>query len=179
MTRLHRAKRSPVRRLGALAVLTGKFHVKLLALAGNTEVTSDRAVSLAFIGASSLKLARINMFELLARSRKVTSPLSERAFLKSGRVIWQTAAAQLLVYTPFARRWVDIASGAGFPEMVVAILSAEMQRRAEVHYLESDRRKCAFLREVARATDAPAHIHGRSHRNVRSLLVVTCGHSHL
>ena len=178
MTRLHRAKRSPVRRLGALAVLTGKFHVKLLALAGNTEVTSDRAVSLAFIGASSLKLARINCSSFSRAREKSQAPLSERAFLKSGRVIWQTAA-QLLVYTPFARRWVDIASGAGFPEMVVAILSAEMQRRAEVHYLESDRRKCAFLREVARATDAPARIHGRSHRNVRSLLVITCGHSHL
>jgi len=31
---------------------------------------------------------------------------------------------------------------------------------AEVHRLESDQRKCAFLREVARATDAPARIHG-------------------
>ena len=32
---------------------------------------------------------------------------------------------------------------------------------AEVYCLESDQRKCAFLREVARATDAPARIHGR------------------
>ena len=44
--------------------------------------------------------------------------------------------------------------------MVVAILLAEMQGRAEVHCLESDQSKCAFLREVARATDAPARIHG-------------------
>ena len=35
-----------------------------------------------------------------------------------------------------------------------------MQGRAEVHRLESDQRECAFLREVARATDAPARIHG-------------------
>src|ERR1700691_5328655 len=35
-----------------------------------------------------------------------------------------------------------------------------MQKRAEVHRLESDQRKCAFLRELARATDAPARIHG-------------------
>lgn len=68
---------------------------------------------------------------------------------------WRTVA---WVYAPFARRWVDLGSGAGFPEMVVAILLAEMQGRAEVQCLESDQRKCAFLRGVARATDAPARM---------------------
>jgi 16S rRNA (guanine527-N7)-methyltransferase len=42
--------------------------------------------------------------------------------------------------------------------MVIAIQLAEI-RGAEIHCIESDQRKCAFLREVARATAAPAHIH--------------------
>jgi 16S rRNA (guanine527-N7)-methyltransferase len=42
--------------------------------------------------------------------------------------------------------------------MVVAI-QLTGRPGAMVHLIESDRRKCAFLREVARATSAPAHIH--------------------
>ena len=38
-------------------------------------------------------------------------------------------------------------SGAGFPGLVLAIMGAP-----EVHLIESDTRKCAFLREVARET---------------------------
>ena len=127
---------------------------------GNTEVTSDRATGLAFIGVISQTEARLDKYvEFLARRRKVTNLTSERAFSQ----VWTrhlADCAQLLGYAPFARRCVDLGSGAGFPEMVVAILLAEMQGRAEVHRLESDQRKCPFLREVTRATDAPARIHG-------------------
>jgi 16S rRNA (guanine527-N7)-methyltransferase len=42
--------------------------------------------------------------------------------------------------------------------MVIAIQLAEI-RGVEVHCIESDQRKCAFLRAVARATGAPAYIH--------------------
>lgn len=48
----------------------------------------------------------------------------------------------------------DIGSGAGFPAMVLSILGA-----ADVHLVDSDSRKCAFLREVARVTESPAKIH--------------------
>lgn len=52
---------------------------------------------------------------------------------------------------PNARIWLDIGSGAGFPGLVLAILGAE--NGATHHILiESDARKAAFLREVARAT---------------------------
>ena len=49
---------------------------------------------------------------------------------------------------------VDLGSGAGFPGLVLAILGA-----GEVHLIEADRRKCAFLREVARATETPLTVH--------------------
>ena len=50
--------------------------------------------------------------------------------------------------------WVDIGSGAGFPGMVLAILNA-----GTVHLVESNQRKCAFLREVARMTQTNVEIH--------------------
>ena len=145
----------------------------------NNEVTSDHATVLAFIGVISQTEARLDKYvEFLARRRKVRNLTSERAFSQ----VWTrhlADCAQLLGYAPFARRWVGLGSGAGFPEMVVAILLAEMQGRAEVHRLESDQRKCAFLREVTRANDASCPHSWQSYRNVRSLLVVTCGRSHL
>ncbi|MFV3127328.1 16S rRNA (guanine(527)-N(7))-methyltransferase RsmG [Niveispirillum sp. KHB5.9] len=49
---------------------------------------------------------------------------------------------------------VDLGSGAGFPGLVLAILGVR-----SVHLVESDVRKAAFLREVARVTGAPATIH--------------------
>lgn len=56
---------------------------------------------------------------------------------------------------PNARRWLDLGSGAGFPGLVVAVkLTGELGAR--VHLIESNRRKCAFLREAARETGAPA-----------------------
>jgi len=50
--------------------------------------------------------------------------------------------------------WTDLGSGAGFPGLVLAILGA-----GEVHLIESDARKCAFLREAARVTACPVTIH--------------------
>ena len=67
-------------------------------------------------------------------------------------------SAQLLALAPHALRWVDLGSGAGFPGLVVAILIAG-RAGAQVDLIESNARKCAFLREVARETAAPARIH--------------------
>ena len=59
---------------------------------------------------------------------------------------------------PNARRWVDLGSGGGFPGLVTAILLAD-EPDASVHLVESDKRKAAFLRTVARETGVPATIH--------------------
>lgn len=45
---------------------------------------------------------------------------------------------------------VDLGSGAGFPGLVLALLSGR-----EAHLVESDRRKCAFLQEAARTLGLP------------------------
>ncbi|NNM73695.1 16S rRNA (guanine(527)-N(7))-methyltransferase RsmG [Enterovirga aerilata] len=50
--------------------------------------------------------------------------------------------------------WADLGSGAGFPGLVVAIA----RPGTRMHLVESDGRKCAFLRHVARATGASAQV---------------------
>jgi 16S rRNA (guanine527-N7)-methyltransferase len=50
---------------------------------------------------------------------------------------------------------IDLGSGAGLPGLILAILRPDL----EVHLIESDARKCAFLREAARETAASATIH--------------------
>lgn len=50
-------------------------------------------------------------------------------------------------------RVIDLGSGAGFPGLVLSIVTG-----ARVVLAESDSRKCAFLREVRRLTDANAEI---------------------
>lgn len=67
-------------------------------------------------------------------------------------------SAQILSIHPRAIRWLDIGSGAGFPSMVLAMQLADV-RGAVVHCVESNQRKCAFLREAARAACAPIIVH--------------------
>jgi 16S rRNA (guanine527-N7)-methyltransferase len=70
-------------------------------------------------------------------------------------------SAQLSVLTPDAQRWLDLGSGGGFPGLVLGIILSDRQR-GEIDLIESNGRKCAFLRQAARATGARAHIrHGR------------------
>ena len=49
----------------------------------------------------------------------------------------------------------DLGSGAGFPGLVLAVLRADLQ----VHLVEADARKAAFLREAARETGAKPVVH--------------------
>ena len=67
-------------------------------------------------------------------------------------------SAQLRALAPEARLWLDLGSGAGFPGLVVAILQTG-RPDFRMHLVESNRKKCAFLAEVARETKAPVDIH--------------------
>jgi 16S rRNA (guanine527-N7)-methyltransferase len=62
---------------------------------------------------------------------------------------------QLRGLAPLARRWVDLGSGAGFPGLVVALDLPD----GDVHLIESNGKKSAFLREVARETGVALSIH--------------------
>jgi 16S rRNA (guanine527-N7)-methyltransferase len=120
--------------------------------------TQDRTAALKLVPVSRETQQRLAAFvDLLARWRKITNLISATSFEE----VWSrhiADSAQLLTLAPKAKRWVDLGSGAGFPGMVLAIQLAD-EPGALVHLIESDQRKCAFLREVARATGAAAQIH--------------------
>ncbi len=56
------------------------------------------------------------------------------------------------------RRWVDLGTGGGFPGLVCAIALQSRGEATEFHLIESDTRKCAFLRQVAQKTHTSVHI---------------------
>ncbi len=70
-------------------------------------------------------------------------------------------SAQLVPLIPGGARTVtDIGSGAGFPGLVIAVMTG-----LDTHLIESDARKAAFLREAIRLTRANATVHdGRAER---------------
>lgn len=54
--------------------------------------------------------------------------------------------------------WVDLGAGGGFPGLVVAILAEELAPNLNVTLVESDARKCVFLRSVLRETGIDATV---------------------
>ena len=68
--------------------------------------------------------------------------------------IWQRHVLDSLQLSPLlpasAGPLVDLGSGAGFPGLMLALVSGR-----ETHLVESDRRKCAFLIEAARVLELP------------------------
>jgi 16S rRNA (guanine527-N7)-methyltransferase len=65
-------------------------------------------------------------------------------------------SAQLAAMIPDTVKIIaDLGSGAGFPGMVLAIMRPDL----EVHLVESDEKKCQFLKTVSRETGVKAHIH--------------------
>ncbi len=54
-----------------------------------------------------------------------------------------------------SRTLYDLGSGAGFPGLVLAILRPDL----DVHLIESDLRKCSFLKAVSRETGASVTVH--------------------
>lgn len=72
--------------------------------------------------------------------------------------LWQRHmldSAQIAPLIPGGKKVVDFGSGAGFPGLVLACLDPTL----DVHLVESDQRKCAFLREVNRTVGCGASIH--------------------
>ncbi len=58
-------------------------------------------------------------------------------------------------------RWLDLGSGGGFPVLVCAIAAAEIAPDLHFVAIESDLRKCAFLRETARITQTQLDVLSR------------------
>jgi len=83
-------------------------------------------------------------------SRESAKSLWERHILDSVQ-IYRAAPAQV-------GHWADLGSGGGFPGLVVAIFAQASDSPLQVTLVESDERKCAFLRAALRETGAVATI---------------------
>jgi 16S rRNA (guanine527-N7)-methyltransferase len=114
-------------------------------------------------------LERLSIFVALLRKWQPAENLVAPSTLGT---IWRrhiADSAQLVPLFPDAKIWVDIGTGAGFPGLVVACILAE-RPGVTVHLVESNVRKCAFLRRAIAETGAPAIVHhGRIEDNLVGL----------
>lgn len=122
---------------------------------------TDRQRAAQWLDVSRETLARLEIYEDRLRKWQKVKNLVAPSTLDQ---IWTrhfSDSQQILAHArtddAFPKTWVDLGSGGGFPGLVIAICLAGTD--AKVHLVESDHRKCAFLREVARETQAPAVVH--------------------
>jgi 16S rRNA (guanine527-N7)-methyltransferase len=123
-----------------------------------TELAGDRKNALQLIPVSRETAARLDRLVDLLLPWQGTTNLIARSTVPK---LWTRHIAdslQLLVLAPQARSWVDLGSGGGFPGLVLACALAD-DPDAKVHLVESQGKKCAFLREAARAIELPASVH--------------------
>jgi 16S rRNA (guanine527-N7)-methyltransferase len=99
-------------------------------------------------------LERLKIYEALLRKWQSAINLVSRNSLED---VWRRHfldSAQIFSLIPRpTTNLLDIGSGAGFPGLVLAILGVP-----NVHLVDSDQRKCAFLREVSRETSTDVTI---------------------
>ena len=67
---------------------------------------------------------------------------------------------QVVALKPEARFWTDLGSGGGFPGLVVAAVLAD-EKEAVIRLVESNQKKCAFLRQAAGQMAAPVEVINR------------------
>jgi 16S rRNA (guanine527-N7)-methyltransferase len=122
------------------------------------DLTADRARALALVPVSRETAARLDSFAALLLDWHARMNLIAASTVPT---LWTRHIAdslQLIAIAPQARKWADLGSGGGFPGVPIACALAE-QNSAEVHLIESNKKKAAFLREAVRVTGAPAIVH--------------------
>lgn len=127
-------------------------------IAPANDLSADRKRALELIPVSDEVVARLDRFVALLVAWQERINLVARSTLAE---IWTRHIAdslQLVALAPDARVWVDLGSGGGFPGMVIACALAG-RAGTEVHLVESNTKKAAFLREAARLLQVPATVH--------------------
>lgn len=97
---------------------------------------------------------RLQAFEALVRKWTQRINLVSRA---DANLIWErhiVDSVQVFDLAPDSGDWLDIGSGGGFPGIIVAILSDGR----DLTLMESDQRKCTFLRTAIRELDLTATV---------------------
>ena len=96
-------------------------------------------------------IERLKEYETLLRKWNPTINLVSKTSLGNiwQRHIFDSAQIFQLAAHPI-NHWADLGSGGGFPGLVVAIMALEAQSPTKITLVESDTRKCTFLRGVIR-----------------------------
>jgi 16S rRNA (guanine527-N7)-methyltransferase len=122
------------------------------------DLAADRAHALALTPVSRETSERLDRFvELLLTWQRTTNLIAPSTVSH----LWTRHIAdslQLIDLAPSARTWIDLGSGGGFPGLVIACALAS-EPGANVHLVESNSKKAAFLREAQRVTRSPASVH--------------------
>ncbi len=136
-------------------------------------LAEDRSSALELLNVSRETLERFDTFVSMLLKWQTIKNLVAPSTLSS---IWTRHildSAQIFPLFPDAKIWVDMGSGAGFPGIVLAILSAN-RPQAEIHLIESNARKASFLREVTRTLNLPAIIHNQRVEAAAPFLPAAC-----
>jgi 16S rRNA (guanine527-N7)-methyltransferase len=119
------------------------------------DLSADRAAALALTSVSRETAERLDRFvDLLLRWQQTTQLIAASTVPH----LWTRHIAdslQLLALAPAAKSWVDVGSGGGFPGVVIACALHGVPD-AEVHLIESNQKKAAFLRAAVAETHLPA-----------------------
>ena len=125
---------------------------------GAHDLTADKKRALALTPVSRETQKRLEAFvELLLNWQSRINLIAPSTIAH----LWTRHVAdslQLIPLAPEARVWADLGSGGGFPGLAIACALAE-EPGAQVHLVESNGKKAAFLREAVRITGAPAKVH--------------------
>ena len=105
---------------------------------------------------SDLATERLKIFVALLAKWNAAINLVSPASLTDVWTRHVADSAQAIDYAPIRRaRWLDMGSGAGFPGVVIALITADTPNPVEMILVESDQRKAAFLSTVSRETGVP------------------------
>jgi 16S rRNA (guanine527-N7)-methyltransferase len=121
-------------------------------------LASDKAAALALTPVSRETEGRLDRYAALLAEWQAKTNLVAPSTLPN---LWTRHIAdslQLLSLAPSAKVWVDLGSGGGFPGVVLACALADLPG-ANIHLVERNAKKAAFLREAVRVTSAAGTVH--------------------
>ncbi len=126
-----------------------------------TSKSADQIEALNLVPVSRETKERLEVYvDNLIRWQKIKNLVGPKTLAE----VWTRHIADSAQLAPFisseAKCLVDLGSGAGFPGLVLACLHAE-RANFETHLIESNGRKAAFLREVARTLKLNVHVHDK------------------
>src|SRR5206468_11715500 len=120
---------------------------------GQLDLASDKAAALALTPVSRETEARLDRYAALLRQWQAKTNLVAPSTLPNLWTRHISDSLQLLSLAPTAKVWNDLGSVGGFPGVVLACALAETAG-ANVHLIERNAKKAAFLPEAVRVNQA-------------------------